>query len=37
MKHGWKCKSETTMGGFYSSPNKHKMTGDIQEIVDKYF
>lgn len=37
IKHGWKCKSDTTAGGFQTQPNRIKLLDDLTEVVNKYF
>lgn len=36
-KHGWKCKTETSLGGFQTSPNQLCLVSDFHKIIDKYF
>lgn len=33
--HSWQISSKS--GGFYSEPNREKLVGDLQKIVNAYF
>lgn len=37
VKHGWKCKSNTSSGGFYTASNHQTLLSDFNTIVNKYF
>lgn len=34
--HTWKCKTDTSAGGFHSEPNRSALVEDLEKIVNKY-
>lgn len=36
-KHGWKCKSDKTAGGFQTAPNPTALATDLNAIINRYF